>query len=419
MNRRRFINSVLRTAAMSALSPMLRPLMSYAADANSAQRFLVMIYIPGGWDVTLLADPLTHAKFGTTEKDVFIEYDENAILKAARGLQLGPAGLPLKPFLDDLTVVNGLVMRRDTGHQALRDTMKRGHNGSSGDLLVEFTDALPASPMGVLVDGDVSLGVKSVRLVRPQEILDESTGNYIDLIADGLDSPFELIAPAQAGYRELMKIRRNAFAARIAEQRKRGGSIDKKTGYSIMAEALSKNLARGAMIDVSDEGSNSLDTHVQHAGRHLKTLSGKMSVVADIFKLFKETPMAGGSQKSLFDQTTFVVFSEFSRTPYRNGSEGKDHNVFTNSVLLAGGGLQGGRSIGGSRILKQGDPGTGRALHIGQPIDYKSGELVSKSSDTASLIFPENIAATTLRLLGAPDSVLKRELEGFPPLPIF
>jgi uncharacterized protein (DUF1501 family) len=418
MNRRGFINSVLRTAAMSALSPMLRPLMSYAAEANSAQRFLVMIYIPGGWDVTLLTDPLTHAKFATTDKDVFIEYDENAMIKANRGLMLGPAGLPLKPFLNDLTVVNGLVMRRDTGHQALRDTMKRGHNGSSGDLIVEFADALSPSPMGVLVDGGIDLGVKSVRLVRPQEVLDESTGNYIDLIADGLDSPFELIAPAQAGYRELMKVRRDAFAARIAEHRKRGGSVDKNTGYAIMAEALAKNLARGAMIDITDEGAVSLDTHVQHAGRHLQSLSAKMSTVANIFKLFKETPMASNPQVSLFNQTTFVVYSEFSRTPYRNGSEGKDHNVFTNSVLFAGGGLQGGRSIGGSRILKQGDPGTGRALHIGQPIDYKSGVVVSKSGGAASLIFPENIAATTLRLLGAPDTVLRRELDGFSPLPL-
>lgn len=418
MNRRSFINSVLRPAAISALSPMLRPLISSAAQATLAQRFLVMIYIPGGWDVTLLTDPLTHAKFGTTDKDVFIEYNENAILRADRGLLLGPAGLPLKPFLNDLTVVNGLVMRRDTGHQALRDTMKRGHNGSSSDLIVEFADALSPAPMGVLVDGGIDLGVKSVRLVRPQEVLDESTGSYIDLIADGLDSPFELIAPAQAGYRELMKVRRDAFAARIAEYRKRGGSVDKNTGYAIMAEALAKNLARGAMIDITDEGPTSLDTHVQHAGRHLQSLSAKMNAVANIFKLFKETPLASNPQVSLFDQTTFVVYSEFSRTPYRNGSEGKDHNVFTNSAIFAGGGLQGGRSIGGSRILKQGDPGTGRALHIGQPIDYKSGELVSKRGGAASLIFPENIAATTLRLLGAPESVLRRELEGFSPLPL-
>ena len=57
------------------------------------------------------------------------------------------------------------------------------------------------------------------------------------------------------------------------------------------------------------------------------------------------------SERSILDETLVVVMGEFGRTPKINSQGGRDHwpNVF--SVMLAGGGVQGGQIIGSSDAL--------------------------------------------------------------------
>lgn len=57
------------------------------------------------------------------------------------------------------------------------------------------------------------------------------------------------------------------------------------------------------------------------------------------------------SERDILDETLVVVMGEFGRTPRINSQGGRDHwpNVF--SVLLAGGGVQGGQIIGSSDAL--------------------------------------------------------------------
>ena len=57
------------------------------------------------------------------------------------------------------------------------------------------------------------------------------------------------------------------------------------------------------------------------------------------------------SERSILDETLVVVMGEFGRTPKINSQGGRDHwpNVF--SVMLAGGGVQGGQIVGSSDAL--------------------------------------------------------------------
>ena len=57
------------------------------------------------------------------------------------------------------------------------------------------------------------------------------------------------------------------------------------------------------------------------------------------------------SERSMLDETLVVVMGEFGRTPKINSQGGRDHwpNVF--SVMLAGGGVQGGQIVGSSDAL--------------------------------------------------------------------
>ena len=51
-------------------------------------------------------------------------------------------------------------------------------------------------------------------------------------------------------------------------------------------------------------------------------------------------------RRGLFDSTLVVWAGEFGRTPFAQGSDGRDHNPFGFSVFLAGAGIKGGTSFG-------------------------------------------------------------------------
>lgn len=51
-------------------------------------------------------------------------------------------------------------------------------------------------------------------------------------------------------------------------------------------------------------------------------------------------------QRGLLDSTLLVWSGEFGRTPFAQGSNGRDHNPYAFSVWMAGGGIRGGTAIG-------------------------------------------------------------------------
>jgi uncharacterized protein (DUF1501 family) len=53
-------------------------------------------------------------------------------------------------------------------------------------------------------------------------------------------------------------------------------------------------------------------------------------------------------ERGLLEQTVVAVLGEFGRTPRINAAAGRDHWGSCQSVLLAGGGIQGGRVHGAS-----------------------------------------------------------------------
>ncbi len=53
-------------------------------------------------------------------------------------------------------------------------------------------------------------------------------------------------------------------------------------------------------------------------------------------------------QRGLLDQTLIVWGGEFGRTPFAQGSNGRDHNPFAFTIWMAGGGVQGGKTYGES-----------------------------------------------------------------------
>lgn len=385
-------NSILASVGYSML-----PNISFAQiNQANLDNFFVQILVSGGMDVTLSLDPLMHSSFNTDDKDVFLEYRPEDIL-SHESLLLGPACIDLRKHMSSITTVNGIVMRRDIGHDPLLAYMASGSGG--GDLpyhAIEAGNFLEDTTLGTLVNTSFSLGNRrpSLSQISEHKVFDGNTGSKPESI-EALESIYKKTnnKVTKATYDMLaFNLQKQSFYDRI------GSLSDEPQDREIIAAAFLENVASSAIIDLENSGDLDfdLDTHSDHEGRHIRNQESIWRHISGIFDLFQSLEYKNGS---LYDHTTFCVVSEFSRTPYLNPAKGKDHNVFTNSVLLAGGRVNGGKSFGGSKVIPRGKRKDGRAIHIGSPFDYKAGQTVSESGENIGLIFPENVAKSLSQLI--------------------
>lgn len=85
-------------------------------------------------------------------------------------------------------------------------------------------------------------------------------------------------------------------------------------------------------------GGNPWDQHSQLKNGHSKMAAQVDKPIAALINDLK--------QRGMLNDTLLVFTGEFGRTPFAQGSNGRDHNPFGFSLWLAGGGIQGGRVYG-------------------------------------------------------------------------
>ena len=93
-------------------------------------------------------------------------------------------------------------------------------------------------------------------------------------------------------------------------------------------------------IELTCPGGNG-DRWDQHGGLvdgHTKNAKSVDQPIAALIKDLK--------QRGLLDETLLVWCGEFGRTPFAQGSDGRDHNPFGFTIWLAGGGVKGGVTYG-------------------------------------------------------------------------
>lgn len=404
LNRRDFL---FRTSALGLGLALPFPGISLARNPMIKDHFFFMIQVGGGMDVTLGLDPQIH-KTGTDQKDVFIEYNESGILKSGNIL-LGPAAHALKDFHQDMCIINGVVMRRDVGHDSLLNYISSGKGDSSSpSFVVEFSRHCEDTNLGIFVNDSISTGIYQPTI---SQISDFSLSNKNNS-TEGMEFLKEFFlrqSNLKDAQDKMLKFEneKGLFYSALEDVTKLAVFENEKlstiaAGFkSGQSNAASINLESGSFVENID-----LDTHANHEGRHLNSQRQVWEFVSSLFKGFKNISYKDGS---LFDHTTFAVVSEFSRTPYLNAAKGKDHNVYTNSVLLAGKGIKGNQAIGGSHVISRAKRQDGLALHIGSPIDFKSGQIIMSPQNT-DLIFPENVAKSLHKIIGVDKNIFYPDL---------
>lgn len=169
-----------------------------------------------------------------------------------------------------------------------------------------------------------------------------------------------------------------------------GLSLTAQSGVAV--DTLSRGISRVVSMVYGPE---SWDSHTDNDPTQSRLFEGLFGELSQLMALLDQTP--GETTDRLSDEVVVVVFSEMGRTPRTNALLGKDHWPST-SVMMWGPGLTTGRVVGGF------DAG-----YFGRTLIPESGEL----SDAGVLLGPKTLGATLLTLAGVDPAA---QLPGVPVL---
>lgn len=142
----------------------------------------------------------------------------------------------------------------------------------------------------------------------------------------------------------------------------------------LLANGLSRSVALG--FESADWDS--------HADNDDKQSSNFQALFEGLNRLMANLASVSTATGTLADETIVVALSEMGRTPLLNGGAGKDHWP-TTSAMLVGGGLRGGRTIGGYTELLAADT-----------MNFSTG-----APGEGEYVLPTHLGATLLALGGA------------------
>ena len=175
--------------------------------------------------------------------------------------------------------------------------------------------------------------------------------------------------------------------AALNDLKERFGMNSGSTGSAGASALMSyQALTNGISRCVTFRATGGLDAHSGESwiNNHGPALAQGFNSVAALARELEATPYPTGG--SWLDHTTIVCMSEFSRGPKLNRSGGRDHYI-TNSSLLMGGGIVGGKIIGATDANKMRSQAIDLSTGL---VDHEHGVRVSH----------EHIARTLLHSIG-------------------
>ena len=358
---------LLSSAALLGTAPL-------ALGARGRSKHLVVVFAKGGWDTTYLLDPKRHvADVEGPEVDMSGEpgdveyvqrYGDLAIAANDRRRPITRAFFDR--FHDRIAVLNGLFVG-SIGHDLARTRLLTGTDDiARPDLTViaghlrggrapigcvdlsnlQFVGDFAASTLRLgsrsqiaLLDSDVFFpppaGLDHAYPLFPpdpgtDDLVRAHVQGRIDRLRAGALDP-RAVARLDAHQESLERSRRFREAAGdlVLES---GSGIGDKAATAV--ELLKRGLCHTVLLDDETDWDSHYDTASQHS--YYEGLFGGVARMAE------ELDAA-----ALLDDTLVMVVSEMTRSPLRNAYGGKDHWPHT-SILMFGGGIAGGRRLGGT-----------------------------------------------------------------------
>lgn len=426
MNRRQLLQGFGGALSLGSLARIAQASETTVADPD---QYFVFVVFSGAWDPILALDPKDPSVYTdevSAETQIQTGYGLLDIGEDPRiqtnEMTFGPYIGDLADLSDQLVLIRGMSMS-SVGHSsatkhALTARVPAGESvrGSSVSTLLASVlgedDEIPNLCVGAssynLMHPLWASGFKSASVDDFYAALSKGAVSLPDAQQDALSQFFDREYNRSRSNR-IKSIFTNRETAQLLLDRDRAslfnvnnpdladlrnhfgvgnGETDEEASMALMAyQALTNGISRC----VTYKAARGLDSHdgENWRTRHGPRLQNGFNSVAALARLLDDTPHPSGG--SWLSRTTIWCMSEFQRNPMLNASMGRDHYI-TNSALLLGGGLQGGRVIGATSELKM----------KSQKVDLQTG-LVDEQNGT--YISHEHIARTLLYRLGVSDDL--------------
>ncbi len=358
---------LLQMAPLSLLAGLGIPRLARAGVSANDRKFL-FVFASGGWDPTWVFAPEFDNPF------VDMPPDDSQKVQQGGHTWVSSASRPsvdsfFTTFGHRTCMVNGLVVPSIAHERCRRLLFTGGSSADTNDFPMRLAMGAPGHlPLANVVFSGPSYadgtGSGAVRIGTNGQFGALLDGSCVAGSLPPLRLPNAAIGALEDSY-VLDRVQRAAAAAQRGAASRIAGAyasaVADATGVAAMSDLLTVGAAdsRNQLLDaadllasgvarcvtVADVGVEGVDwdTHseITRQALNYESLFGNLNVLL----AFLESS-AGTTGGSLADEVTVVVFSEMGRYPRFNVSMGKDHWT-TTSMMLIGGGIQGGRLIGG------------------------------------------------------------------------
>lgn len=370
MKRRGF----LQLAASTSLATCLPMSFSTTAQAANVNHFYVMVHAGGGWDPTSLCDP--KGDLERTDGKGPVNRYAAADIKTVGNIRYSP----YPPGLDDPGIFDHFFTKHGSRLLVINgiDTETNSHSAGtrfvwSGNIDLGYPSfaALAAAvtgpdlPMTYITNGGYDFTDSLVSPTRAagsgvfQELSfpnnpapSNQSNRYFDKNADVNVDVYAMIEEARNS--RLQRLinneglpQRRAAMSQLLMARSGDNNLNTlvqklptqiSSGLKGQAEIAAAAFASGLAVS-ANLTQGGFDTHGNHDNSHYPRLA---SLLDGVDHLMDEI-----SRHGLEDNVTVVIGSDFGRTPYFNGGNGKDHWNVT-SMMALGAGISGDRVMGGT-----------------------------------------------------------------------
>ena len=404
LTRRQF---VARTASSSLAFSMgggvLGALMRSAAASSDdlEPHFFLEIYTPGGADCSYMFDARPLAMTAAGKIQNYLQAEPTA-WTGTNGQSTWATSLVdvLAPYKDRFSILNGVHMSNSfDGHDQNCNVLLTG-SAFGGDSFIPHLNRLsgPHYPLDSLQRGTIRAALQNVQDSVPLSApsarsivsklatqaplqADQSLFGFMKSRFDANASGVGLLnrgsakaSAAMLGTPQLSTLLKKIQIAPTA--------VDDDPGFvDLMAQSFKLGVARSAFLSIGLQNGVNFDVHDPASAKQQPArFQEYLGRVAAIFKLLRDTPF--DDQRSLWDVTTVMVCTEFSRT-MRQGAlpidaTGSDHNPLGNTVLLGGRGIRAGLVLGETDFRTADETlsgahlaqGSGSVKCIGRPFDF-------------------------------------------------
>jgi hypothetical protein len=189
-------------------------------------------------------------------------------------------------------------------------------------------------------EGKPELQQRKLALMRQLDAEVVSRYGNLDSLESAI-SNYELAARMQLAVPDLMAISRESAATRELYGLNAPAEGTRTFGAQcLLARRLVERGVRFVELTCPNGAGDRWDQHGNLKGGHETNARFVDQPIAALLKDLKS--------RGLLESTLVVWSGEFGRTPFAQGSDGRDHNPFTFSMWMAGGGIRGGTIYGAS-----------------------------------------------------------------------